>query len=127
MNKTYTMDKEVRNSFKRILKDVSYNADLSWTEHSDDDHAHFTITCSQNVIDLIDKFSSRLNMINLIVHTKSKFKKDLSEITAKLNGKFMAGTQKGYFIITLERIHQNAFLEMIAERGIQGNISHSMM
>lgn len=126
MNKTYTMDKEVRNSFKRILKDISHNADVKWTEQADDNNVHFTITGSQNVIDLVDKFSSRLNMVNLIVHTKSKFKKDLSEITAKLNGKLVTGTQKGYFIITLERIHQGAFHEMIAERGIQGNISHSL-
>lgn len=126
MNKTYTMDKEVRNSFKRILKDIEYNAELKWSENSDDTHSHFSVECSENVIQLIDKYIPRLEMVNLIIRAKSKFKADLEEITHSLNGKIAQGSKKGYFIITLERAHRTTFKNYVEQRGLDISISQSM-
>lgn len=126
MNKTYTMDKEVRNSFKRILKDIEHNAQISWTEDTDDTYSCFTVDCSENVIELVDKLNARLETVNLIVRAKSKLHTELEEITHSLGGKVMKSSKKGYFLITIDRAHQNTFKEMSKQRELNIHISQSM-
>ena len=127
MNKTYAVNKDARNGFKRILKDIANDAELSWTETNDDINSYFVVECSENVITLIDKFSAQLSTVNLLIRAKSKLVDELEEITHSLNGKMSKSIKKGYFIITLDRSHKNTFHNIVEQRGLKINISQSLI
>lgn len=122
-NKTYTMNNEVRNSFRRMLKDIAQNADLKWNETNVDDMITFEVEGNENVIALIDKFNSKMDTVRMVVRAQSKFAKKLEKIADKLNGKLMVGSQKDYFIIVLDRSNQGVLQEMITAKGIKGAVS----
>lgn len=127
MNKTYTVDKDVRNSFKRILKDISNSADLSWTEEATDDQIVFTLDdCSENVLELVDKFSKKLSTVNLTVRTKSKNYESIQKIVYSLDGKFSASSQKNYCMVSLSRCNYENFCKAVEKKDIKANISRSL-
>lgn len=126
MNKTYTVDKDVRNSFKRILKDISNSADLSWTEETTDDQIVFTLDCSESVLELVDKFSKKLGTVNLTVRTKSKNYESIQKIADSLDGKFSASSQKNYCMVSLNRYNYENFCKAVEKKDIKANISRSL-
>lgn len=123
MNKTYTMNNEVRNSFRRMLKDIAQNSDLRWTENTIGNQVSFDVEGCDSAVALVEKFNSKMNTIRMIVHTHSKFEKKLQKIADKLNAKFMVGSKENYFIVILDRSNQGIFHEMIADKGITGSVS----
>lgn len=123
MSKTYNIPNDVKSSFKRMLRNVAENADLRWTESNTADFATFDITANENVIDLIDKFYSKMNTVRMVVRTKSKFQKDLKKIAKKLNTTVMQGTEKDYYIIILQRHQQDMLKSMMSKSGINGSVS----
>lgn len=123
MSKTYNIPNDVKSSFKRMLRNVAENADLRWTESNTADFTTFDITANQSVIDLIDKFYSKMNTVRMVVRTKSKFQKDLKKIAKKLNTTVMQGTEKDYYIIILQRHQQDTLKSMMSKSGINGSVS----
>lgn len=123
MSKTYNIPNDVKSSFKRMLRNVAENADLRWTEQNTDETTIFEVTANQNVIDLIDKFHGKMNTVRMVVHTKSKFHKDLNKIAKKLNTTVMQGTEKNYYIIILQRHQQDTLKSMMSKSGISGSVS----
>lgn len=123
MSKTYNIPNDVKSSFKRMLRNVAENADLRWTESSTADFTIFDIAANQSVIDLIDKFYSKMNTVRMVVRTKSKFQKELKKIAKKLNTTVMRGTEENYYIIILQRHQQDTLKNMMNHSGIIGSVS----
>jgi len=123
MNKLYTMNNEVRNSFCRMLKSVAENSDLSWTENTEKNTVSFNVSGCESAITLVDKFNTKMNTVRLVIRAKSKFKKPIEKIVSDLNGTFMNGTKKDYFIVILDRSSQAKLHKKIAEKDIKSSIS----